>query len=390
MRVLYVNQTAAVSGAERSLLDIVNGLGDAVDPVVACPPGELAEAVKAIGVRHEPIVGTQASFRFHPLHTSRGLAEIGRSAGEVRRLAAETGADLVHANTTRAALLAILRRRKTPPILAHVRDWTPDGFAPRRVNGVLTRGADLVVTNSQYVAGQFEGLKARRPVRALYDPVDISGFDPNADPAPVRREFAIGRETVVLAVVAQLTPWKAQDDAIRALAALPTGGPDTALLLAGSAVFSGEGTKFDNQAYVDGLHRLASELGVADRVHFLGERADVPAVLAATDIVLLPSWREAYGRIAVEGLAMGVPVVATEVGGPAEIVRPGVDGLLLPPKSPDLWARELGPLVDSASQRAEMGANGVERAQNFSVPTQMRELLAVYAELTGKSPGAAL
>src|SRR5262245_6936661 len=118
MRVLYVNQTAAVSGAERSLLDLVKGVGDAVDPVLACPPGELAEAAKAIGVRHEPIVGTQASFRFHPVHTSRGLAEIGRSAGEVRRLAAETGADLIHANTTRASLLAILRRRKAPPILA--------------------------------------------------------------------------------------------------------------------------------------------------------------------------------------------------------------------------------------------------------------------------------
>lgn len=387
MRVLYVNQTAVVSGAERSLLDIVTGLGDAVEPIVACPPGELADAVLAVGIRHLPIVGTLASFRFHPLHTSRGLAEIGRSAGEVRRLAAETEADLIHANTTRAALLAILRRRRTPPILAHVRDWTPDGHVPRIVNGVLARGADLVVANSQYVADQFEGLKARQPVRALHDPVDISAFDPGADGAPVRRELGISRETVVLAVVAQLTPWKAQDDAIRTLAALSPGGPDTALLLVGSAVFAGEGTTFDNQRYVDGLHELASELGVANRVHFLGERADVPAVLAATDIVLLPSWREAYGRIAVEGLAMGVPVVATEVGGPAEIVRPGVDGLLLPPKSPELWAQELEPLVDSASRRAEMGANGVARAQRFGVPARMRELLEVYAEL---APEAAL
>ena len=384
MRVLYVNQTADVSGAERSLLALLGGLEGEVERLVACPDGTLAELLAQEGIEREPILGTQASFRLHPLHTSRGLAEIGRSALQVRSLAARHAPDLIHANTTRAALLALLARRRRPPVLAHVRDWAPEGRFSRTVLGVVARRADLVVANSAYIARQFDGLPLRRPVRVIHNPVDLGKFDPEqADREAARRELGLDRRTVALAVVAQLTPWKGQDDAIRALAALRTDqGPNVALLLAGSAKFSGAGTQFDNRAYERELHELASTLGVADRVHFLGERGDVPNVLAASDVLLLPSWQEAFGRIAIEAMAMGVPVAATATGGPAEIVRPGVDGLLLAPRQPDAWARGLEPLVESAELRARMGESGRERARDFSVPVHVEQMLDAYRELT--------
>ncbi|HEV7615863.1 MAG TPA: glycosyltransferase family 4 protein [Solirubrobacterales bacterium] len=384
MRVLYVNQTADVSGAERSLLALLDGLGDRVEPLLACPDGTLAGLAREAGIRREPIVGTQASFRLHPLHTSRGLAEIGRSALQVRRLARRHAPALVHANTTRAALLALLARRPRPPVLAHIRDWAPEGRFSRAVLGVVARRADLVVANSAYIAGQFDGLALRQPVEVIHNPVDLGKFDPaKFDREAARREFGLKPSTVVLAVVAQLTPWKGQDDAIRALAGLRTDqGSDVALLLAGSAKFSGPGTQFDNRAYERGLHELASQLGVADRVHFLGERGDVPNVLAATDLLLLPSWQEAFGRIAIEAMAMGVPVIATAAGGPAEIVRPGVDGLLLAPRQPDAWARGLEPLVESGEARERMGAAGRERARDFSLAVHAERMLGAYRRLT--------
>lgn len=383
MRVLYVNQTGDVSGAERSLLALIAGLEGEVEPLLACPDGTLSALAAEAGIAREPIVGTQASFRLHPLHTSRGLAEIGRSALQVRRLARRAAPDLIHANTTRAALLALLARRPRPPVLAHIRDWAPEGRFSRAVLGVVARRADLVVANSAYIAGQFEGLPLRQPVEVVHNPVDLGKFDPErADRAAARREFELGDGTVALAVVAQLTPWKGQDDAIRALAGLRAGGRDVTLLLAGSAKFAGAGTQFDNAAYERGLQALAAELGVADRVRFLGERDDVPAVLAAADLLLLPSWQEAFGRIAIEAMAMGVPVAATAAGGPAEVVRPGVDGLLLPPRQPDAWVAGLEPLVDSGEERVRMGAAGRERARDFSVPVHAAQMLSVYRRLT--------
>jgi len=380
MRVLYVNQTGQVSGAERSLLALLDGLGPAVERVVACPDGELAARVAERGIARQRIVGTQASFRLHPMHTSRGMAEIGRSAIEVRRLAARLGADLLHANTTRASLIALLARsRKGPPVLAHVRDWAPQARLSRFVLGLIGRRADFVVANSEYIARQFDGLRLRRPVRVVHNPVDLGRFDPLAvDRSEARHELGIPAGAVVLAVVAQLTPWKGQDDAVRALAALSGREREAVLLLAGSAKFAGPGTSFDNAAFERELHGLAARLDVAGRVRFLGERSDVPQVLAATDILLVPSWREAFGRIAIEGMAMGVPVVATNVGGPAEAIRPGIDGLLLPPRRAELWAKRLEPLLDDPEGRRRIGASGRARAALFSVAAHASQMLEIY------------
>lgn len=385
MRVLYVNQTSQVSGAERSLLALIDGLDDAVEPLAACPSGELEQLLRDRGIEPLPIVGTAASFRLHPLHTSRGLADIARSSLQVRRLVGHQRPDLVHANTTRASLLALLARaRGGPPVLAHIRDWAPEGRFSRFVLGTIARRADAIVANSAYVAGQFDGLPLRAPVRVLHNPVDLVRFDPGAaDGDTVRRELGIPDGAVALAVIAQLTPWKGQDDAIRILAELVSGGDDTILLIAGSAKFAGAGTQFDNTAFERRLHELAAELGVEGRVLFLGERSDVPSLLAAADVLLLPSWREAFGRIAIEAMAMAVPVAATEVGGPAEIVRPGIDGLLLPPRQPPTWARELQPLVRSGEMRRQYGSRGRERAQEFGLDAHAAAALGFYREVLG-------
>jgi len=383
MRVLYVNQTGQVSGAERSLLALLKGLAGAVEPLVACPEGPLAVLAREAGMEWRPIAGTQASFRLHPLHTARGVLGIAHSALDLRRLVAEIRPDVVHANTTRAALIALLgQRRDGPPVLAHVRDWSPEGRLSRLVHRTIARRATAIVANSAYVAAQFDGLRPRLPVRVIHNPVDLSRFDPaTANGAATRRELGLPGEAIVLAVIAQLTPWKGQDDAVRILAELPSGGTPRFLLLVGSAKFSGAGTQYDNVAYERDLRALVAERGVGDRVLFLGERADVADLLAATDVLLLPSWREAFGRIAIEAMAMAVPVAATEEGGPAEIVREGVDGLLLPPRRPDEWARALAPLLDDPDRRAAMGAAARARAEDFDLPRHAATVLALYRDL---------
>jgi glycosyltransferase involved in cell wall biosynthesis len=96
----------------------------------------------------------------------------------------------------------------------------------------------------------------------------------------------------------------------------------------------------------------------------------------------LPSWREAFGRIAIEAMAMAVPVAATDEGGPAEIVSPGVDGLLLPSRQPDLWARELAPLLAQSERLRQMGASGRLRARDFSLDAHAAAMLDVYRGLS--------
>ncbi|HEU4707556.1 MAG TPA: glycosyltransferase family 4 protein [Solirubrobacterales bacterium] len=383
-RVLYVNQAAQASGAERSLLALIDGLGERVRPLVACPEGELSAEVRSRGIELLPIRGTEVSFRLHPVHTSRGLLEIAQSSLQVRRIVERTRPDIVHANTTRAALLALLaRRRSGPPVLAHIRDWAPEGRFPDLVLSLISAHADAVVANSAYVAERFAGERGERPVRVLHNPIDLARFDPShADGVAVRADLGIGAGTVVLTVVAQISPIKGQDHAIRVLADLLAAGGDVVLLLVGSVKFASGAAHVDNVGFADRLPRLAAELGVAERVQFLGERADIPDVLAATDILLMPFWQDAFGRVAVEAMSMGVPVAAADAGGPREIVRDGVDGLLLPPHDPGAWAEGLRPLLDSAPRRRELGREGRSRSRDFSLERHAEGILAVYDELS--------
>jgi glycosyltransferase involved in cell wall biosynthesis len=381
LRVLYVNQTAQVSGAERSLLNLIAGLEREVEPVVACPEGELSAEVRALGIESIPIRGTQASFRLHPLHTSRGLLDMAQSSLGIRRIVKRVAPDLVHANTTRAALLALLARdRSGPQTVAHIRDLAPAGRAADMVLSLIARRADAIVANSAYVADRFG--EARGRVRVIHNPIDLGRFDPGkADGRVVRAELGISEGAVVLTVVGHISPIKGQDVAIMALADLIAAGCDVVLLLVGSVKFASPGARLDNVAFGERLPALASELGVAGRVRFLGERADVPNLLAATDVLLMPFWREPFGRVAVEAMAMGVPVVAGEVGGPAEIIRADVDGVLLPRRAPEVWSSALEQLLPDTALRQRLGKSARIRAADFSVDAHIAQVLALYREI---------
>jgi glycosyltransferase involved in cell wall biosynthesis len=382
--VLYVNQTAQVSGAERSLLTLLEGLPAEAGAALACPYGDLAEAAVRLEVPVLPIPGTDASFRMHPLHTSRAALELRRSSRAVRAVVGSRRPGVVHANTTRAGLISLAaRRRGGPPLLVHIRDWVPDGAVPRLTLRTLARGADLVVANSRWIAEQVRRAAPSARVQVIHNPVDLRRFDPGAvDRRAAREALGLSDADLALAVVAQLTPWKGQDDAVRVVAALAGRGVSARLVLGGSAKFVAAGTRFDNRAFEQQLVDLVRALGVEDRVIFAGEREDVPDLLGAVDVLLVPSWREAFGRIAAEAMAMGRPVVATDVGGPAEIVRDGVDGLLLAPRDPARWTDAVERLLADPDLRKQMGESGRERARaEFGAERHVAALLDAYAEL---------
>jgi L-malate glycosyltransferase len=388
MRVLYASHTGHVSGGEHSLLDLLAALPPGVSAELACPPGDLARRV----ARSHGIPGTDASLRLHPWYTPRAVARMAHAGWRLRAIARRTRADLVHANSIRAGLVALAARGLGgPPVVVHVRDRLPDGLAGRLTLDLLTRGAAAIVANSGYtLAGVPAGGRALRA--AIPSPVDLARFDPGrCDRARARERLGLAQDAPVLGVVGQLTPWKGQDDAIRILHRVRAGVPGATLLLAGSAKFVSQETRFDNRTYVAGLHALCSDLGVNGAVRFLGEREDVPELLAALDVLLVPSWAEPFGRVVIEGMAMGVPVIATSEGGPAEIVDDGVDGVLLPPRAPERWAHEVRLLLEDPRRRralAEAALEGVGTA--YGVDAHVRRILNVYGRVLDRRPGEAI
>ena len=392
MKVLYVERTSLVGGGERSLLDLFAALPSCVVPTLACPAGRLAELAAAAGVPVVRIPGTSASLRLHPWQTSRALIEGAAMAGAVHRQARRIRADLIHANSIRAGLACVLARKLgASPVVVSVRDCLPEGRAGRTVRSLLRGGADRLVANSNYTATNFTLGALDDSVRVLHSPVDLSSFDPNGlSRAAARARLGIAEDAPLLAVVAQITPWKAQDDAIRILAHIRERYRSARLLLIGEAKFVSRSTRYDNLDYRESLHGLARELGIESAVIFMGERTDVPEILRAVDIVLVPSWEEPFGRSVVEGMAMGTAVMATSVGGPSEIITDGVDGVLLPPKQAECWARAAIDLLSEPERRAHLGTAARQRATSFNPAAYSEALTTIYSEVVSANETASV
>jgi glycosyltransferase involved in cell wall biosynthesis len=382
VNVLYVNHTETVSGGERSLLGLLGALPDHVHPLVASPPGDLQEAVARLGVPTTTIAGTAGSLRLHPLHTPQAFAELGLAALQVGRASRRQGAELVHANSIRAGIVLGLARLSPAATVVHVRDCLPPGRVSSATMRLIAATATTVLANSHYTASWVRDVAPRARLEVVHNGVDLERFDPSRiDRAGARAALGAAAGRLLLGVVAQLTPWKGQDTAIEALRLLSAEGIDAHLLLIGSAKFVARSTRFDNEAYVARMRSLIAAARLGDRVSWLGEREDVPELMRALDVLLLPSWEEPFGRALIEAMSLGVPVVATNVGGPPEIVEDGREGYLLAPRDPAAWARAIARIAESPARAAEMGRAGRLRVeQSFTLERQVAATLAVYED----------
>jgi glycosyltransferase involved in cell wall biosynthesis len=191
-----------------------------------------------------------------------------------------------------------------------------------------------------------------------------------------RARFRIAAERPAVALVGRVSDWKGQDVLIRALAEAPLVERGAVALLAGDpAPGAGE--------LPHRLEMLAGGLGVAERVRWLGFRADVDDVWAAADVAVVPSTRpEPLGLVAMEAGAAGLPVVASAHGGVAEVVRDGETGLIVPPGDALALASAVRLLADDPGLAARMGAAARERvAEHFGVDRMLAELQDLYDEL---------
>ncbi|HXB65430.1 MAG TPA: glycosyltransferase family 4 protein [Solirubrobacteraceae bacterium] len=400
MRVLYVNHTAEVSGAEHSLLSLLAGLPPQVRPRVAAPRGRLLAEVQRLGIPTTAIAGTAGSLRLHPLHTPRALVEMALAAAQVRRAARTHHADVVHANSIRAGIVVGLawprgaggrrpstaHREPAPARVAHVRDCLPPGPVSAATLRLIAATASTVIANSRHTAQSVRAAAPGAALEVVHNPLDLARWDAaRLDPGAARRRLgAAGEPTLLLGVVAQLSPWKGHDTAIEALRLVCAAGVDAQLLLIGSAKFRARATRYDNESYVASLRAQVAAARLDDRVWWLGERDDVPALLSALDILLLPSWEEPFGRALIEAMALEVPVIATAVGGPPEILTDGCEGLLAPPRQPKAWAQAIEALASDPERRRAMGEAGRRRVQEaFTTARHVAAVCGVYGRAAG-------
>jgi glycosyltransferase involved in cell wall biosynthesis len=234
----------------------------------------------------------------------------------------------------------------------------------------------MVIANSRFVAGSV--CKIFGPVRTevISYPVS-SAFEsaPARNRSEVRRELGVPEGAVVIVQVSRMEAWKGHMLHLDALSSLRDISGWVCWIVGGAQ-------KPDEQAYLSSLQRHVLELGIAGRVLFLGQRADVPQLLGAADIFCQPNQHpEPFGIVFVEALSAGLPVVATNLGGPMEIVNDRC-GLLVPQDNRLALAAALRECIQNHDLRLRLGTKAPARARELCDPaTQMRRLYSAFSSL---------
>ena len=356
--VLYLHSSAGRYGADRQLLLLATGLDpERYRAIVALPfEGPLADDLRAAGVEvHVRPLAVLRRSLMSPAGMGRVAAAWAADAGGLGRLARTRGVSLVHTNTSVTLGGAAVARIAGTPHVWHVREiytgferWWP---AYRR----FLSSADALPCVSSATAAQFD----RGPVRVIHDGL---GLQPERAPrAASRAALDVPEDAFAVALLGRISEWKGQDVLIRALADLP----GAVALLAGSAWR-------DEQRLERELRELAGELGVADRVRFLGFRDDVETVLGACDVVAVPSSRpDPLPNAALEAGAAGCCVVAANLGGLPEIVVPERTGVLFAANAAAALAVALAELRQAPDRIEALGAAARERVRTHFAPERL-------------------
>jgi glycosyltransferase involved in cell wall biosynthesis len=270
-----------------------------------------------------------------------------------------------------AAVLA-----RVPAVLGtvHVGEYRPPDRSADWQLRTLAHGVGRYLTVSRAIATELVevlGWPAEK-VEVVHNGVDVRGLEV-AVPPTLRQELSEGEERPLVLTPARLNAQKGHPVLLEAIAEVPD-----ALFL-----FAGEGPEREP------LEALAEQLGVADRVRFLGRREDVPELLAACDVFALPSLYEGTSLAVLEAMAAGIPIVSSAIGGTDELVEDGRSGILVPPGDPTALAAALRRVLEDADLRKSLAAAARERVRAGLTLEQMTSRVSdVYRELLGEVPAA--
>ena len=242
-----------------------------------------------------------------------------------------------------------------------------------RIERVLHSSMNAILGNSQAVVRELagEGVKTHR-LGLLYNGVDLDFLDKLPSRSLVRSALGISQDSLMIVCVANLIPYKGHIDLIHALGEIRLELPrDWVIALVGRD----SGIALELQA-------LAKRLDVAEHILWMGERNDAIAICSAADIGVLSSHEEGFSNSVLEGMAAGIAMVVTNVGGNAEAVMDGVSGLVVPAREPSALGRALLALANDTAARERMAQAGRQRVvNNFSLTTCVNRYAGLYRAL---------
>jgi glycosyltransferase involved in cell wall biosynthesis len=359
-RVIHTIETAEPGGAEKILVQVADGLREEYDPVaVVLQEGWASSEFAKLNI---PVTHM-------PLDRSFDLSWVRRMISFIR----ENNIKLIHSHefTTNAYALVAARLAGIPVICTiHGKNYYPDRLYRRIASRMTARYASEFVAVSEdlknYLVANI-GIPGEQ-ITVVHNGIDTCDIDRSRfDRHEIRQQLQIAQDAYVVIVVAALFEMKGHKDLITALLEPVIDSEKLCVL------FVGDGD------YRAALERQVSECNLVDKVRFLGFRSDIPALLAVSDLFILPSYSEGLPVSVLEAMSAELPVIATDVGGLKEIIRDGDNAYLVPAANPQHLANKIGYCMDNravAAQVASQGRRDVTR--RFSMDAMLGAYRGLY------------
>ncbi|WP_150265354.1 glycosyltransferase family 4 protein [Paenibacillus tepidiphilus] len=375
LKVAYIDHTAKWSGGEVALFNILTNIGKEIQPlVILAEEGALAERLRERGIDVR-IIPLDESIRSR----GRNTVNLGAPAaalkllsygGKLAPLLKEEKVDCVHTNSLKSALYgAIAAKKAGVPLIWHIRDHIGTPYlkpvvakAIRVLSRLLPNG---VIANSHSTLNALELPRTKKTL------VVYSAFAKAIGEGALKRSQ---QQDFNVLLVGRLAHWKGQHIVLEAAKAFKQ-DPRVKFWLAGDALFGEEEYK----------QELLQKIEQDDltNVSLLGHVDDIQGLMSNADLLIHTSITpEPFGQVIVEGMAAGLPVIASNEGGPVEIVVPGQTGLLIQPGDPAVLADAITWMLNHPAERRQMAENGMKRVkEHFVIENTVKDIVDYYKGL---------
>jgi len=376
VKILHIHTLPVISGSGINTFLTMKGMrGSRYESVLACAPGgPLMDLIQRHGMEVKPVPSLVQPL--HPLKDSLAVLDLTRHL--LRR-----PCHIVHTHNSKAGFVGRLSAKLARvPVIVH----TVHGFAfhdqePlwrrilfRNLERIAAHWCDKMIFISQPLVDWALRERIGHPEKMvrIYSGIEPERFRPvsEQEKRAIRQKWGLGEEDAVIGIVSKLWKGKGHELLIRAFQRIKREKAEARLVIVG------EGSLRES------LRSLVRRLDLAHDVIFTGFLADVPQILATFDVAVLPSYFEGMGRVLLEAMAMGKPVVGTRVGGIPDLIEEDVNGYLVSPGNEEELAAALLKILNNKSLAAKMGEAGRKKmTERFSADTMVRSIEKVYLEL---------
>ncbi len=365
IKILFVHHASNIGGAELSLVDLVTNLSDGFVPICAVPEGPLLNTLLSRKITTTVVPMRPMIKSLNPIYWLATGFNCLRVTFILLGICRKEKIDIIHANSFTASIYAVpVSLLLRIPMLWHERDLARHPL----LIPIVAKFAKRIIAISAAVA---ENLKAQigasKKIQIIYNGIDVERFSHQGNAGAAAFPGLPSGKQIVL-MVAQFVPWKEHRDFITMASILREQMPDLVFVL------SGDTGHPDQQSYIRELEDLIAEKRLQDHFVWTGFAEDIPRLLQSVDCVVLPAAREPFGRIVVEAMAAGKPVVSVNSGAIPEIIEDGISGFVVGPGDCKSMAERVCSLLRDKELSGSIGEKGKLRvSQKFTIQRTVGE-----------------